>query len=281
MVETTGRQDVEPSVIRKAFKEVNLSYLRRPVTRKRHPPTVNISLRQSIGKNGKNQRNEHLNDTSFRNDSWDIYGSPMADYQRDLDFCSQNINLVSFVKRRVSPVVIDLMSPSDALEDLFGQIEKENGLGIAVSLHDKRDNIRQEKDESLNIHQISGDLISSSTWGKLRKTLNGRKADLIMERGKGGLAFIPWDEKFSAIILNRIYRSLSIHGGMFIGQLGVRFDNIDNWLNYARENDLDVSYMQPKDEFKSSKSSFIKLIRYEDSPKDLRFLFRHPLWTWE
>lgn len=147
----------------------------------------------------------------------------------------------SFARGKTAPVVLDIMSPSDTIRDLFKDVKDGNKLGIAVSLSDRRSKFRKQADRKLGIEQIAGDLMKSSTWNEIDKKLNGRKVDLIMERGELGLRYVPDSPKFLAIIVSKLWNLLSFENGTALLQLG-NCDVIKSWLNLLSERNIDAYF---------------------------------------
>lgn len=170
--------------------------------------------------------------THLRLDSWVEYGSTIDDYQSTFDTVLNGNRIVDFLANVRNPVVLDLMSPSDTLADLFEQLHPGPRLGVAVSLGDRRADYQKDRDGKLGIVQIEGDLTQSQTWRRIEHTLQGKKVNLIMERAQAGLCYVPVNEKFFAIILSKTWRLLSRnHGAMFL-QMPERLDMESNDIRY-------------------------------------------------
>lgn len=207
-------------------------------------------------------------------DGWLEYGVGIEVYQETFSKVLGGINIVDFVKGRHHPVVVDLMSPSEGLADLFRQIS-EPGLGLAVSLEDLRRKETQRRDHRLNIYQLAGDVTKFSTWNAIDQKLKGKKADLIMERGKEGLVFIPVNKRFYAIIINKLWNMLSEEGGiMLIETPGFSKDYLENvmpipkWIDYLKTKGIDAAY----DLGDWNHSGTLRVTKKTQSPKVLPFL---------
>lgn len=96
-------------------------------------------------------------------DRWAGYGTDIEDYQETFSEVLGGMSIVDFIRSRRSPVVIDLMAPSQTLVSLFEHTPKPE-LGLAVSLEDLRGNGEKRRDRQLNVHQLAGDITQSSTW---------------------------------------------------------------------------------------------------------------------
>ncbi|MFA6992377.1 MAG: hypothetical protein WC269_03810, partial [Candidatus Gracilibacteria bacterium] len=114
------------------------------------------------------------------------------------------------------PVVVDLMSSTGALASLFEELPQQDKLGIAVSLGDSRTEEYKAEDKKLGIVQVVGDIVSSSTWRDIKKELQGRKADLIMERALGGWNHIPYSKLLYLTLLQRAWNILADGGTILL-----------------------------------------------------------------
>lgn len=111
---------------------------------------------------------------SYRGSRWRAYGSDIHDYE-DVFRLALGTSIASFVKDRKSPVVVDLMAPSDTILTLFIKVSDKNKFGLAVSVEDKRDRKHRWIDRLNNIKQLAGDIMLSSTWRSIDKVMQGRK----------------------------------------------------------------------------------------------------------
>jgi len=148
--------------------------------------------------------------------NWINNGSYIASYEMSFSGVLKGSHIWEFIKDRQNPVVVDLMGPSEAISTLFMQVPNKENLGVAVSLQDSRTKEEKKRDASLNVIQLEGDIMKSSTWSEIEKKLNGRKADLIMERGLCGFDCIPTDSNLYAILLRKAWRLLSRDNGVIM-----------------------------------------------------------------
>lgn len=213
---------------------------------------------------------------------WPAYGAHIESYQASFSNVLQGERIDNFVKNRRSKVVIDLMGPSEALIGLFEQIPSRSKFGLAVSLEDLRSKEERERGNKLNIVQMTGDITKSGTWHKINKLLEGRKADLIMERALAGLNHLPYQAKFYAIMVNKVWKLLNPEGGMLLAEVPnftsssvnerLKTGNpyllasiIADWTAYLRNRDIDISYSQ-------TYNGTIKIVRKPSDPQSLPFL---------
>lgn len=169
-------------------------------------------------------KRELLNARSrFRRDEyWTIYNSPISSYEKTFSRVLDGKKFADLLRQKPHPTVVDLMAPSNTLADLFGQLPQSGKLGIALSLEDLRGKVLKDRDAALGIKQISGDITRPKTWRALQSALEGRKADLIMERAVSGLADLPQDKRFYSYVMDNLWNMLDINGGILV--LATPFD---------------------------------------------------------
>lgn len=227
------------------------------------------------------QRANQLSDyDSVRSDNWNVYGDKIGiinkifgqralirGYQKTFYEVLNGISLVEFASKKQEIIAIDIMAPSDILADLFtrGGINTRRSLGVAVSFLDKRTQGKKSRDDSLNIHQINGDVMDNRTWNRIEEKLNGRKAHLIMERALGGFEGIPNNPIFYASALVRIWKLLSNQGGMFVGEAhGIKEKLKDEIVDYLRRNNIDILI----------NGTTVRIIKTSSSPDDIGPILR-------
>jgi len=217
------------------------------------------------------QIEENKKNSTLTCDEWPVYGSLIRSYEIDFRAVTGFRSISGFVRRRPAPVVIDLMSPSDTLADLFMKFPDKPKLGIAHSYCDRRNKERLDRDEKLGIKQLSGDILELETWEKIEKTLNGKKADLIMERALRGKHYITSDIRIHAVLLNKAWKLLSSDNGMLLAEIpNPRFDpllnekkiTLSNWASFIKEKNVDVNF----------NLITLRLIKTPNSPEKLPFL---------
>ncbi len=203
--------------------------------------------------------------TSCLGGSWSAYGDGVEDYDDSFREVLGGKDIASIIKTRRSPVVIDLMSPSDRLANLFSQVPNKRKLGIAVSLEDLRSDEKKQADKDMDIRQIAGDILKFSTWREIDQALQDRKADLIIERALDGLSLIPQYKILYGTILRKIWNILSKENGIFLFQ--VPRESIDMslwiWTRIFKEYKIDVL---------GEGSQFMKIVKTPDSPIELPLL---------
>lgn len=217
----------------------------------------------------------HSNSSYIAKDDWPTYGASIDDYEKDFKPLLENGHIRDFIKNRSSPVVIDLMSPSDALASLFKKIPDKPKFGLAITLVDKRDIDQKQRDEKLGIKELAGNLLVGKTWARIRRELEGRKADLIIERAVLGWEFLPKDNNLYVILLDRAWRLLSEENGVLLVQAPreeepsiashIRFNKVIELLNI---NGVGTTYCSVD---KGYGGWALKIVKKENSPKRLPF----------
>lgn len=205
-------------------------------------------------------------------DHWPTPTRDFRSYMEDFAEVVDKVALEDELQRLESPVVIDLMSPSDALVSLLAGLPQRDKLGIAVSLGDDRSSHERDRDQRLGIFQIAGDLSKSATWAEIRRTLVGKKANLIVEGALDGVAKLPTDRRLYGLMLNRAWSLLDNNGGTLLAEIPAwnRLDDADvdtrTWRGMLQELRIDFSYSNELG------CGFLRLRKTPDSPQRLPLL---------
>lgn len=119
-------------------------------------------------------------------EDWGTYDSGIDSYTSSFYYVVDRRPIVELLHGVQDPVVVDLMSSSEAVAGLFQQLPRRrrnrNRLGIALSRADNRNDETKARDEGLGIQQLIGDLTYPSGWNTVEEALGGRKANLILIR---------------------------------------------------------------------------------------------------
>lgn len=198
-------------------------------------------------------------------EEWYIHGSDFSEY---LEFFKNivppDVDILKILQGAQNPTVIDLMSPPDAIEDLFDALHQEDKMGISVSLS------QMYSDEERQIYHVEGDVMHSGTWKDINRILGGRKANLIVERALSGTIFLPVNKDFYDIAQRQLWKMLNPNGGIILAQTtsAVNFAkvgiNIYGWVHKLRESGIDAEYRSA--ELNSGK---IFIQRHPNSPARL------------
>ncbi|MCX6732083.1 MAG: hypothetical protein NTV98_00910 [Candidatus Roizmanbacteria bacterium] len=151
-------------------------------------------------------------------------------------------SLLETRRRAGSMTMIDLLAYPDAIRSLkksvFSEINEFAGLSVGMS--DSRSSSQIDEDSSAGITHITGDLNKRNTWDNIEDWLGGKKAHLIIERGFGGLHFLPTHLPYYKYAIQKIWDMTSSDGGMVLLQIppkkileqnGI---NISRWINLLR-----------------------------------------------
>lgn len=204
------------------------------------------------------------------NAGWDIYRSSFRNYRKSFGQYFTEADMEA-LKAKPAPVVIDFMGPTDATADLLGELPQTDKLGIAVEFKDRRRILRRFRDWMLNVHQIKGDITESSTWQKVDAKLNGRKADLIMERAIGGLAHIPTNKRLYEILISKAWERLSEQDGIMllhfpsyglIRSAGITDAEAASWVAKLNSSNIPTTIGQSTNE----DNNILKIVKTPNSP---------------
>lgn len=153
---------------------------------------------------------------------WKVSGSDFSDYLVDFKNFIKSSKVMDHVEKLKyvrNPVIIDLMSSTHALQDLYLNYLDMNPIaGLAVSPDDIRSSSERECDDIYNITHLNGNLRDPQTWKDMNAWLNGRKASLIMSRPFAGLRYIPTRPLFYKSVMTRLWDMLDSDGGMMMLQ---------------------------------------------------------------
>lgn len=224
-----------------------------------------LLLNRSLGDEEGNQKNS----TGIR--GWRVYGSEVSNYNKSFREVLNGHSLSSLLKNKKRAVIIDLMGPSDTIADLFEKFYKKSRYGLAVSLGDLRNDEQIKRDKRLNIVQIAEDIIKSSTWDEIEEKLDDRKAkaDLIMERALAGLAWLPQDPRFLAMLLNKAWELLSEDSGILIAEVPSRFQPEAKKMIEGFRKNYNMNASAAKSDYDGG--LYIKLVKTPNSPEKLPF----------
>ena len=233
------------------------------------PEMIGALKEKSLGRQIRKYTSDISTKHKISEDYWVHYGSLPQEYTKCFKSVLEGKTIEDLVNDKRSPVVIDLMSPSETLYYLFKWHPQIPDLGIAVSLLDKRQDWEKERDEKLGIKLVAGDIMKAATWKKIKETLSGKKADLIMERALAGMDYILKNEKMFAILLNQSWKLLN-DNGIFLAQLPTGLHGLEEkgqmriheWINMIKKMGINIVHDGPT----------LKLTKTPNSPENLPFL---------
>ncbi len=173
---------------------------------------------------------------------WNIQGSSITSYLDEfLQFDADNFipGMLEYLRKQETPVILDLMSGTDALSTLHRKLyreEKKVIKALAVGLVQDIEPNRKLSNESLGIQAMEGDLNSLHTWKQIRKWLGKDKVHVIFERAYGGLHYVPTTPDFYRKAAGWLWHMLDPNGGVMLMQvppfevMEQRGIPINNWL---------------------------------------------------
>ncbi len=150
---------------------------------------------------------------------WDIPDSDFWAYLEDLgslDTDNKIMGSLTELKNAGESIVIDLMAPTTALDSLY-----EWGLRgklLAVGKNDDRQLVERRAGAGMGVDYYKGNLKSTETWRYIDRYLDGADANMIMERGYGGLHYVRTDPYFYRAVLTRMWSMLSPNKGLLVLQ---------------------------------------------------------------
>lgn len=212
-----------------------------------------------------------------RHERWSMNWSGLDFYQVAFERVLEGRSIVDLFKDKEEPVVIDLMSPSTMLGELFHELNQQGkrGRGIAVALVDSRNDIEKERDEKLGVIQLEGDLTRSNTWRAVEQSLpEGKKADVIISRPALAYDFLPNHPGFYSYALQKIWNMLSSDSGTLLIQtprkgalrkLGLSLEDWKLELETAGiETTIGYGILD--------RYGLVKIVKKHDSPEQLPFM---------
>ncbi len=208
--------------------------------------------------------------------NWDIYNSSIEAYLSEaFNSLMTEAELKEILSRREHIVAIDFLASTAALASLFwGRANKKMALSVAIE--DNRSRQQDERDARLGIQHLVGDISRSFTWQAIEDRLDGDKADLILERGAGGLDYIPKHRRFYGIVLKKAWTLLSAHDGLMLIQTPTTATlksldvDVYSWLDLLTRNRIEAEYAPVASDFGGA----LRISKTIDSPPQLPLLAR-------
>lgn len=191
---------------------------------------------------------------SSNNGVWQVIHSPFSSYLDDFRPADKNGVIDETIEKLktqcASPIIIDLLATPAALHDLrLSLLGGRKIKGMSVSLTDQRDTPTRNYDDEQGISITTGNLREDETWSRIQAWLGPDKADLIVERGYGGLKQLPSNSEFGLAAIQKIWSFLSPEGGLAMIQvpperalrrLGI---TMKNWTERLEKSHIDFQYL--------------------------------------
>lgn len=189
----------------------------------------------AINRNKVKIAQKSKNDDKRGNERWKYYNSSANSYEKTFRHVLNGKSLGALVEEKKSSLIVDLMAPSGTLVNLFETLpEDPSRQGFAVNLRDDRSDFQKDRDKRLGITQLTADLSVSKGWRLLKEELAGRKADLIIERGFGGLEYLPKHPFFYRYALQQSWANLNNEGIMLFQNPGLCIVNITKIVDWQK-----------------------------------------------
>ena len=184
---------------------------------------------------------------------WDIFGENFKSYLDDFSKADKDRELPQLIKviaAKPKPVIIDLMAPTNTLADFSSKNRNYKIMkALAVGYGDTRHETVKKVDKMLGINYISTDLANIQNFNKISDWLGNDMADLIMERGYGGLRYVPTNLDYQYRVIHKIWEMLSPDGGLALLQLPSISDlrandiHIGVWIRNVRQSGIYCQYL--------------------------------------
>jgi len=185
--------------------------------------------------------------------SWYIFGENFDSYLDDFSKADKDKKLpqlISKIAAKPKPVIIDLMAPTNTLADFSDKNRNYKIMkALAVGYGDTRHETVKKVDEMLGINYISTDLSNIQNFNKISEWLGSDRADLIMERGYGGLSHVPTNLDYQYRVIHKIWEMLSPDGGLTLLQLPSISDlhandiHIGVWIKNVKQSGIYCQYL--------------------------------------
>lgn len=152
---------------------------------------------------------------------WSEYDSPYPEYNtvfRELLPGGFVKHLRERKKMNKPCHVLDAMASTGFLRSLATEDCLDSGL--AVTLHDHRNEAEQANDAKQQIELVAGDIVRKNTWKKIDQWQQAHALtvgfDVVVSRGIHGLTTIRADKAIGAYLLNELWKRVSLDEGMLI-----------------------------------------------------------------
>jgi hypothetical protein len=185
--------------------------------------------------------------------TWTIFGESLDSYLDDFSKVDQDGLLPGFLRElalKDKPVILDLLSPTDALVDFVMRHRDGRPIkGLAVGYEENRTKARQDSDAALGISYLGTDLRNFRNFDEIFTQLGNGPIDWVLERGYGGLCYMPTNARYQNLAVQQAWRRLNPKGGLAliqlppIGDLRVHDIPIENWVDQLGSLDIYHQYL--------------------------------------
>jgi len=181
--------------------------------------------------------------------------------------------IADMIKRKRDPVVIDFMAHPATVKSLLKEARARGGVGMAVNYSGNR-TVTHYKAGAYSIINISGDIALRGTWRDVESVLEGRRANLIMERAIMGMENVPNHKIFYVSVLNRAWRILEPNGGTLLfetptrgelAQAGISGEDLMRWADALEKARIGAALKEDE----CTLRWHVRLTRHPNSPNEL------------
>jgi len=184
---------------------------------------------------------------------WTIFGEDIQSYLNDFARVDEDDILPGFMDdlaTKETPVIIDLLAPTDTLVSFSKRFRAGKRIkALAVGYEDVRGKLTTVIDNARGIQFLSSDISDFRNFHKISDWLGSDKADLVLERGYGGLSHLPTNIRYQYRAIQNIWNMLNSTGGIALLQLppigDLRFHDIpmEKWIDELNERGIYCKYL--------------------------------------
>lgn len=234
-------------------------------------------IESSSGSLRQARKKTHLPSGEVRGFYWGYQNEPVKSYEESFVTVLGGKYISDLISSKQNPIVIDLMSAPYTVHDLLMPFPTGRGLSVGLPDHNVRDYKKEVQDayKSQQVTWLPKDITDADTWREIEQWLHGNKAQLIMERGMGGLALLPASKRILGILVNKAWSNVDPNGGVLLFETPRRDKLLEKgvdanaWVDSLRTV-VDVKYDpgEPKEEYSDPRfeTGKIMITRRPDSP---------------
>lgn len=206
---------------------------------------------------------------------WSLYDSTFQAYLEITRKADPEDAFLEGLRNASDPVAIDVMASTSALVSLRDHLALDNMRGLAVAFSERRGKPRRKAERLIGIEQLNRDLKNPLTFDAMDKWLGERKAQLVIERGAGGLHHVPTECSYYLFAVGRLWQMVDPNGGALVLQtpafliLERRTVGIVEWLSECRKRDIDVKVNQRYTWHGVTANYGLVVLRKEDPSQEL------------
>ncbi len=233
----------------------------------------------SVTKSLKTSRKIYTNSKGETVDwSWGYHNEPIESYEDTFQHVLEGKKISDLLAGKEDPIVIDLMGAPRTTHDLLSEFPMGRGLAVSLADHDpdKFNEYFRNFYKSEKVTWLDKDITKPEAWRSIETWLDGKQADLIMERAIAGLELLPAHKKMYGILLNQAWKNLSNNNGVLLFETPRRDElmqngiNLDTWAENLKSV-VEVKYDpgRPEDKLVRYRGANFMLIKTSSSPPTL------------